>query len=105
MPIRTILRLAGLSVHVAHGGAHLFIRIRDDVLHQKIQQARFTLQDPQNLYGPGGGPGLRFGWRGSFHRHGFGISERLSDIGRQRAARQYGEERAKCVRNATHIVI
>ena len=55
-----------------------------------------------DLHRSGRGSGLRFRRRWSLHRHGFGISERLGDVGRQRAAEQDGEESAKSVRNATH---
>ena len=44
-----IQRIARLAVQTAHCCSHLLVGIRRDVLHQKIDQTRISLEDAQDL--------------------------------------------------------
>ncbi len=53
--------IAGFIVHLARGGAHLIVRVRCDVFHEKIENARFTLQHSNDLQSAVGGFNRRRG--------------------------------------------
>jgi putative phosphoribosyl transferase len=95
-------RFAALIVQIAHGRAHLVVRIGGNIFHQEIDEARVPLQDPQNLQGAVGRFGL---WRGGRFRGGWrfrlGETERLGDVQWKFSLKQNGEETAKCESDAS----
>lgn len=94
---------ARVLMHIARGGAHLFVRIRGDIFHEEIQHASFALQHSEKLQGPVGGFDLgRWGFGRGFRRgRGFGREAELGDqVRRQLAPEQKREEGAESQQDA-----
>ena len=77
-------------MQIPDGRAHLIVRIRADVFHQKVDEARIALQNAKNLQRPigglrdaGGGRGLG-GWWGFLT---WRKTKLLRDVERQFAAK------------------